>query len=81
MKAISRYEKARMTIPALMSGGATRATPGRDEGDTPLRDGKDDDTHVDERRCKGGRHQSGTRARSRERDRKDDGARVGRSQG
>ena len=58
MKAITRYEKARMTIPAFMSGGATRAAQGRDEGDTPLRDGKDDDTRVDERRCKGG----GTRA-------------------
>jgi hypothetical protein len=50
MKAIPRYETARITILASVSGGAR------------------------------GRHQSGTRARSRERDRKDDGARVGRPQ-
>ena len=43
-----------MMIPALMSGGATRAARGRDEGDTPLRDSKEDDTCVDER------HQSGS---------------------
>jgi hypothetical protein len=33
-----------------VSGGATRAARGRDEGDTSLRDGKDDDTRVGERR-------------------------------
>jgi hypothetical protein len=54
MKATSHYETAR--IPAMVSGGATRAARGQDEGDTPLRDGKDDD--VDERR----RNEGGMRA-------------------
>jgi hypothetical protein len=64
MKAISRYQTARMTIPVLVSGGAKRAAPGRDPVNETAR--MTIPTLV-----------SGARARSRERDRQQDGgARV-----